>query len=120
MQFMNIADGHEQPIPAAGNQPRQCHVFDADSIAAIDAALAAQRPLLLRGEPGIGKSQLAQAAALVLRRAYVPSVVDAGTESNARARGQVLQSNICLCRAGIQQCVIARPDPIRLLTPSAS
>ena len=82
MQFMNIADGHEEPIPAAGNRPPQCHVFDAESIAAIDAALAAQRPLLLRGEPGIGKSQLARAAALVLRRAYVQLVVDARTESS--------------------------------------
>jgi len=79
---MPIAAGHAEEIPAAGNRPRQFHCFDADSIAAIDAALAAQRPLLLRGEPGIGKSQLARAAALVLRRAYVQQVVDASTEAS--------------------------------------
>ena len=82
MTFMPIAPGHAEPIPAVGNRPRQFHCFEADSIAAIDAALAAQRPLLLRGEPGIGKSQLARAAALVLRRAYVQQVVDARTESS--------------------------------------
>ncbi|SDW69645.1 AAA family ATPase [Thiocapsa roseopersicina] len=79
---MQIPDGYAQEIPPVGNRPRQYHVFDADSIAAIDAALAAQRPLLLRGEPGIGKSQLARAAALVLRRVYVQQVVDARTESS--------------------------------------
>jgi MoxR-like ATPase len=79
---MNIDAGYVQELPAAGNRPPQFHVFDGDSIDAIDAALAAQRPLLLRGEPGIGKSQLARAAALVLRRAYVQEVVDARTESS--------------------------------------
>jgi MoxR-like ATPase len=82
MDFMTIPDGHAEVIPAVGNRPPQCHVFDAESIAAIDAALAAERPLLLRGEPGIGKSQLALAAALVLRRAYVQLVVDARTEAS--------------------------------------
>jgi MoxR-like ATPase len=79
---MNIGAGHVAELPAVGNRPTQYHVFDADSISAIDAAMAAQRPLLLRGEPGIGKSQLARAAALVLRRAYVQEVVDARTESS--------------------------------------
>lgn len=68
MTFMQIEDGATIEIPAAGSRPRQFHVFDGDSISAIDAALAAQRPLLVRGEPGIGKSQLARAAALQLRR----------------------------------------------------
>jgi len=36
---------------------------------------------LLRGEPGIGKSQLARAAALELHRAFIPYVVDARSES---------------------------------------
>jgi MoxR-like ATPase len=79
--FMNIAAGSIIEIPIAGSGPRQFHVFDGESISAIDTALAAQRPLLVRGEPGIGKSQLARAAALQLRRAYVQEVVDARTES---------------------------------------
>lgn len=81
MTFMQIREGATIPIPAAGSRPPQFHVFDGESIDAIDAALAAQRPLLVRGEPGIGKSQLARAAALQLRRAFVHEVVDARTES---------------------------------------
>jgi len=61
--------------------PEQCHVFDGDSITAINAALAANRPLLLLGEPGVGKSQLARAAARRLGRVFISVVVDAKTES---------------------------------------
>lgn len=43
--------------------------------------LAARRPLLVQGEPGIGKSQLAKAVAKQLKRPYVQHVVDARTES---------------------------------------
>jgi MoxR-like ATPase len=39
------------------------------------------RPLLVRGEPGVGKTQLAEAAAAVLERAFYPFVVDSRTES---------------------------------------
>jgi MoxR-like ATPase len=81
MSFMNIAEGYEVPLPGHGSRPRQVHVFDRDSIQAVDAALAAQRPLLVRGEPGIGKSQLARAVAIHLQRVYVQYVVDARTES---------------------------------------
>ncbi|MGB1111001.1 MAG: AAA family ATPase, partial [Gammaproteobacteria bacterium] len=43
-------------------------------------AYHARRPLLVRGEPGTGKSQLARAAACLLKRAFVPTVVHARTE----------------------------------------
>ena len=59
----------------------QYHLFDADSKLAILAALAARRPLLVRGEPGVGKTQLASAAAYVLKRPLVTKVVDSRTES---------------------------------------
>ena len=39
------------------------------------------RPLLVRGEPGIGKTQLAAAAASVFGRPLVSKVVDSRTES---------------------------------------
>ena len=61
--------------------PELVHVFDEATIQAVDAALAAQRPLLVRGEPGIGKTQLARAVAKDLGRAYVQRVVDVRTES---------------------------------------
>jgi MoxR-like ATPase len=61
--------------------PEQYHLFDPESVVAIRAALAARRPLLVRGEPGVGKTQLAAAAAKVLKRPLVPKVVDSRTEA---------------------------------------
>ena len=58
------------------------HVFDTDMIHAINAALTINRPLLVWGEPGIGKSQLARAAAQALNRVFIPFVADAHTESH--------------------------------------
>ncbi len=61
--------------------PEQYHQFDHDSEMAIKAALCACRPLLVRGEPGVGKTQLAHAAARKLKRPIVQTVVDSRTES---------------------------------------
>ncbi len=68
-------------LPEYGSWPESIHQFDNKSINALKAALAAQRPLLLRGDPGTGKSQLARAAAVVLNRLFVYEVVNAHTES---------------------------------------
>lgn len=57
------------------------HVIERDQVDAINAAIAIGRPLLVRGEPGIGKSQLAKAAAFELGRIFIPFVADAHTES---------------------------------------
>ncbi|MCI5125633.1 MAG: hypothetical protein D3925_14450, partial [Candidatus Electrothrix sp. AR5] len=48
------------------------YVFEPDAVAAVNAALIINRPLLIRGEPGAGKSQLAKAAAAALERTYIP------------------------------------------------
>lgn len=63
------------------NSADRVHLLDAAAIHAVNAALAAGRPLLVRGEPGIGKSQLARAAARKLGRALVTHVIDSHTES---------------------------------------
>lgn len=55
---LDLIDGdHFRPAP---------HVMSVEEADALKLALAAQRPLLVRGEPGCGKSQLARAAAHVL------------------------------------------------------
>ncbi|MEZ6033197.1 MAG: SUMF1/EgtB/PvdO family nonheme iron enzyme [Planctomycetaceae bacterium] len=67
-------------LPAHGSWPETKHHFDKTSVIAVNAAIAAGRPLLLRGEPGIGKSQLARAVAKSLKVPFLPFVVDERTE----------------------------------------
>lgn len=80
-RFLDCRPDQIIQLPARGGMPESWHVIDEDSILAIDAALATGRPLLVRGEPGTGKSQLARAAAEVLGRAFVPHAVDSRTET---------------------------------------
>lgn len=58
------------------------HLLDRESAYALNAALVAERPLLVRGEPGVGKSQLARAAADALDRALVTFTVNSRTETD--------------------------------------
>lgn len=51
------------------------HYLDKESAYAIIAAVNANRPLLVCGEPGVGKSQLARAAAHLLGREFIASVI---------------------------------------------
>lgn len=67
-------------LPQYGSWPATVHQFDEKSINVLKTALAARRPVLLRGEPGTGKSQLAHAAAVALNRLFVYEVVNAHTE----------------------------------------
>jgi len=76
VQTVTLRTGH--------GAPEQVHVFDDPgdrSRLAIKAALAAGRPLLIRGEPGVGKTQLAAAAAKALGRPLVSFTVDSRCES---------------------------------------
>ena len=76
------ADGLSSQDEAGGQEPDTFdHLFEIDHIDALNAALACNRPLLLTGEPGVGKTQLARAAAAVLKRAFVRYTVDSRTES---------------------------------------
>ncbi len=56
------------------------HVFDEESALAVEMALAAGRPLLVRGEPGSGKTQLARAAAQELNRSFMAQIINASSE----------------------------------------
>lgn len=73
--------GEAITLPKTGSLPAESHLFEPDTVNAVNAALAASRPLLIRGDPGVGKSQLARAAAHQLGRAFISYVVDARTES---------------------------------------
>lgn len=67
-------------LPAWLNWPESHHLWDGASCRAVNAALACGRPLLLRGDPGTGKTQLARAAAAVLKRPFLWRVVNARME----------------------------------------
>jgi MoxR-like ATPase len=81
MKLLDVSPGEARSLAASPTTPEQVHVFDRREIEAVNAALAARRPLLVRGEPGIGKSQLARAVAKAMGRAFLQHVVDARTES---------------------------------------
>lgn len=67
-------------LPRLSSWPNSAHRFDKRSFCALRTAIACGRPLLLRGEPGIGKSQLARAAASYWKVPFLPFVVDERTE----------------------------------------
>lgn len=81
MNFLDVDPNQTVKLKSHGGLPNQAHVFDQDSIDAVNAALAAQRPLLIRGDPGVGKSQLARAVVKGLNRIFISYVVDAHCES---------------------------------------
>ena len=60
---------------------RVAHVWEDTQWWAIQAARAANRPLLIRGEPGIGKTQLAYAAAKRMNRPIQSFTIDSTTEA---------------------------------------
>lgn len=69
--LLSISDCGEQIV----------HLLEAPERWAIEAAVAANRPLLVQGEPGVGKTQLARAAAVKLNRPLISFTVDSCSES---------------------------------------
>jgi len=72
--------GEVLALERTGAWPATRHKLDESPARALMAALAAGRPLLVRGEPGVGKSQLARAAANLLERPFVPVVIQPDSE----------------------------------------
>ena len=93
------------PLPPRGGLLESVHVIDEESVLAINAALATGRPLLVRGEPGTGKSQLARAAAEGLGRAFLSYAVDGRTETR-----DLLYSIDAVARLAEAQVMGARKD----------
>jgi MoxR-like ATPase len=81
MTLLTLQPNTPVPIEQHDDGSRRVHVFDQDTILAVNMAWAAERPLLVRGEPGVGKSQLAEAVAKHTNRKFIPFVVDSKTES---------------------------------------
>lgn len=101
----------DQPIhlPKQDSWPESWHVFEEAHAYALLAAEAAGRPLLLRGEPGTGKSQLARAAAVTNQRLFLSVVV------NARTECEDLQWKFdAVARLGEAQILASVPDADRL------
>lgn len=68
------------PLDPQGSWPASVHRFDEETAVALRAAEASGRPLLIRGKPGVGKSQTARAAAAAANRRFLSIVIDGRTE----------------------------------------
>ena len=73
-------DQGSEVLPATGSFKAVPHEYTKEASMALWAAYVTGRPLLLRGEPGTGKSQIARAAAHCLRAPLVTCVIDSRTE----------------------------------------
>ena len=69
------------PLEACGSWNKSHYLLDEDTAYALEMALLTKRPLLVKGEPGLGKSYLARAAATQLKRAFISEVINLNTEA---------------------------------------
>lgn len=107
-----------------GTWPATQHIFEKKSIEAISTAYYAGRPLLIRGETGVGKSQLARAIAYEWKRLFVSEVVNSRSESSdLHYRFDAVAR---LADAQAANAFVKTPDdakkhlnPLKYLTPSA-
>ena len=112
-------------LPAYGSWPETKHCFDDEKIInAIKAALAAQRPLLVRGEPGTGKSQLARAVAHLLGRQFVSEVVNERSESQDLicrfdAVGRLAKAQTLKLESGNDEAIKEALNPEKFIAPGA-
>lgn len=64
--FLNLEAGQRATLAESSRFPAAAHLWSQPEIDALILAQACRRPLLVRGEAGCGKSQIARAAARVL------------------------------------------------------
>lgn len=104
----NLKNDEESRIdlPERDGLPKSVHVIDQKSSLAVNAALVTGRPLLVRGEPGTGKSQLARAAAMALGRAFIQHAVDSRTETR-----DLLWTQDAVARLAEAQLIGSLPSP---------
>ncbi len=80
MNVPTIQVNHRYTLEARNSLPETVHVFDERTRNAIEAAWLSGRPLLVRGDPGTGKSQLARAVAAATGWQFISEVINAHTE----------------------------------------
>jgi MoxR-like ATPase len=85
------------------------HLFEKLDVLAIKAALASERPLLVRGEPGSGKTQLARAVAHRLGWALVYKVINGLTELE-----ELFWRYDAVDRLGEAQVLASEPPEVRM------
>ena len=73
--------GESADIPGYGSWKKSSYLFGKDSLEALAVAYYSGRPLLITGEPGVGKSRFAQAAAFVMGRHFMSEVIRPGMEA---------------------------------------
>ncbi len=81
-EIAKIDQAPDEPIPLErqGTWPATRYLLEQPAADAMIAAIASGKPLLVRGEPGVGKSQLARAAAAILDRPFIFEVVQPDSE----------------------------------------
>ena len=79
-QFLKLQNFLPRDWVVSNPQKQLHHIFDEADCYALWAAYAAGRPLLVRGKPGTGKSQMAKAIAEQLGWAFVSEVIRGSTE----------------------------------------
>ena len=79
-QFLKLENFLPRDWIVSDPQKQLYHIFDEADCYALWAAYAAGRPLLVRGKPGTGKSQMAKAIAAQLGWAFVSEVIRGSTE----------------------------------------
>jgi len=80
MNLSNLKPNQPFAVAAKNGMPATFHVFEQQHIDAIRTAWFAKRPLLVRGEPGLGKSQIAQALAHIANCNLLLHVVHSRSE----------------------------------------
>jgi len=79
--FVGLVAGRELELPANDQFSGAGHLWGQEEIDALILAHAASRPLLVRGEAGSGKSQIARAAAHVIRGELLVETIHARFEA---------------------------------------
>lgn len=81
MLFQSLTDGAVTNLSETAGFSESWHQWSQREIDALELAVAARRPLLVRGEPGAGKTQLARAAAEHLKWRFESTTIHSRYEA---------------------------------------